>query len=185
MGFMRDVLYQDPNWDPLTANLESTVATADEKMAKILNSTDPDLAPFARHGGKLIIYHGWSDAAIPPLNAVHYYSTVIEKDQKADSYVKLYMVPAMQHCALGPGPNLFGQVGVLKPGDATQDIFTALADWVESGVEPKEIVATKYTDDDPGKSAAMTRPVCPYPQVAKYKGSGDSKDAASYTCAAE
>ena len=84
MGFMRDVLYQDPNWDPLTANLESTVATADEKMAKILNSTDPDLAPFARHGGKLIIYHGWSDAAIPPLNAVHYYSTVIEKDQKAD-----------------------------------------------------------------------------------------------------
>lgn len=187
MGFLRDMVFQNPNWDPLTANLGITVQTADDKMSKILNATDADLAPFAQHGGKLIIYHGWSDAAIPALNTIDYYNSVVEKDgpDKAASFLKLYLVPAMQHCAYGPGPNLFGQVGVFKAGDSEHDIFTALDTWVENGTEPKQIIATKYTDDNPDKAVEMTRPICPYPLTAKFKGSGDSKDAANYACSPE
>jgi feruloyl esterase len=73
---------------------------------------------------------------------------------------------------------------VLKAGDAQHDIFTSLVDWIEKGPAPSAIVATKYVKDDPAKPAEMTRPLCPYPLVAKYDGSGDEKKAESFSCAA-
>ncbi len=151
MGFLRDMVFQNATWDPLTADFESTVKMADEKMSKALNATDPDLTPFAQHGGKLIIYHGWSDAAIPPLNAINYYNSVVEKDgpEKAASFVKLYMVPAMQHCGYGPGRIFSGKSACSRLAMPRTISFTALDSWVESGTEPKEIVAAKYTDDNP------------------------------------
>jgi feruloyl esterase len=119
------------------------------------------------------------------LNTVNYYRSVVNTigSPETGSFVRLYMVPGMQHCGGGPGPNLFGQSGAAKPGDAEHDISTALADWVENGIAPGPVVAVKYAKDNPGNPVEMTRPLCPYPQVARYKGSGDPKDAANFTCA--
>ena len=89
----------------------------------------------------------------------------------------------MQHCEGGPGPHSFGEDGEPVPNDAGHNVYTALQQWVESGSAPSNIIATKYvTDSDPAKGVKMTRPLCPYPQVAKYKGSGDSNDAANFVC---
>jgi tannase/feruloyl esterase len=185
-GFLRNMVFNNSAWTYKGTNLSDSLAAADSKMANTLNSTDANLKPFQARGGKLIIYHGWSDAAIPAVNAISYYHNVTQTlgENTVDSFVRLYLPPGMQHCAGGPGPNLFGQFGVLKAGDAQHDIFTSLVEWVEKGSAPGAIVATKYTKDDPAKPIEMTRPICPYPLSAKYDGNGDSKQAESFTCAA-
>ena len=184
-GFLRNMVFNDASWKYQQTNLAAALDAADTKMAATLNSTDANLKAFQARGGKLIIYHGWSDAAIPPLNAISYYDNVAKSmaDTK-DGFLRLYMLPGLQHCSGGPGPNFFGQFGVLKPGDAQHDVFTALVDWVEQGSTPGAIVATKYSQDDPAKGVDMMRPVCPYPQAAKYDGTGDMKQARSFVCAA-
>jgi hypothetical protein len=183
-GFMRNMLFNNSSWTYKGTYLTDTLAAADSKMAGTLNATDANLKRFQERGGKLIVYHGWSDAAIPPLNAIDYYENVNKSltENTADGFLRLYMLPGMQHCSGGPGPNAFGQFGVRKPGDARHDIFTALVDWVENGTPPEVMVATKYTKDDPAQPAEMTRPVCPYPFAAKYDGKGDYKQAGSFVC---
>jgi feruloyl esterase len=99
----------------------------------------------------------------------------------ADAFVRLYMAPGVQHCGGGPGPDSFGASG--GPKDPEHNMAVALEQWVEKGTAPSAIIATKYGDGDPGKGAKMTRPLCPYPQVAKYKGSGDPNDAGNFVCA--
>jgi feruloyl esterase len=184
-GFQRNMVFNEASWTYKQTNLAAALDAADTKMAATLNSTDPNLKAFQARGGKLILYHGWADAAIPPVNAIHYYDTVEKAmgESVVDGFARLYMLPGVQHCSGGPGPNFFGQFGVLKAGDAQHDIFTALVDWVEQGSAPAAIVATKYTKDDPAKGVDMTRPVCPYPQAAKYNGTGDMKRAQSFVCA--
>jgi hypothetical protein len=184
-GFLRNMVFNDAAWKYKGTNLPDTLDAADTKMAATLNSTDANLKAFQARGGKLIVYHGWSDAAIPPLNAISYYDNVTKAmgESAVGSFARLYMLPGVQHCAGGPGANYFGQSGVLKAGDAQHDVFTALVDWVEQGSAPGAIVATKYTKDDPAKGVEMTRPVCPYPQSAKYDGAGDMKKADSFFCA--
>jgi hypothetical protein len=161
--FFKNFVFLDAAWDYHTFNLERDVKKADEKMAHVLNATDADLKPFARHGGKLILYHGWSDAAISPYNTINYYNRVEEKlkAKETAAFVRLYLAPGMQHCGGGPGPNAFD---MNKPIEA----------WVEQGVPPGPIVATR-----PGRS----RPLCPYPEVARWKGSGSTDDAANFACA--
>jgi hypothetical protein len=185
-GFMRNMVFNNSSWSYKGTNLASTLDSADSKMAATLNSTDANLKPFQARGGKLIVYHGWSDAAIPPVNAISYYQSVTQTlgESTADGFLRLYMLPGVQHCAGGPGPSLFGQFGVLKAGDAKHDMFTSLVDWVEKGSAPSAIVATKYAQDDPAKPIEMTRPICPYPLAARYDGNGDYKHAESFTCAA-
>ena len=98
---------------------------------------------------------------------------------------RLFMVPGMAHCYFGPGASSFGGVGQQKPParDALHDIQTALENWVEKGVAPERLIATKYVDDEPQTTTvALTRLLCPYPAVARYKGSGDANDAASFVC---
>jgi feruloyl esterase len=184
-GFLRNMVFNNSRWTYKGTNLPDTLAAADTKLAGTLNSTDANLKPFEDRGGKLIMYHGWSDAAIPPTNAISYYETVGKAlgESNVDGFLRLYMLPGMQHCAGGPGPNAFGQFGVLKAGDAQHDVFTSLVDWVEKGSAPNAIIATKYANDDPSKPVEMTRPVCPYPLAAKYDGKGDSKQAESFGCA--
>jgi len=97
--------------------------------------------------------------------------------------VRLYMVPGMQHCGDGPGPNSFGQSGAAPSSEPRHNVSMALEHWVEKGDAPSSIVATKYVDDDSAKGVQSTRPLCPYPQIAKYRGQGDPKDAASFACA--
>jgi feruloyl esterase len=132
----------------------------------------------------LILYHGWSDAAIAPVNAINYYESVQKKmgTKETDSFVRLFMVPGMQHCGGGPGPNVFGQSGVGVAGDADHDIGVALEKWAEGGPAPEKMIATKYTDDKVEAGVLRTRPLCAYPRISRYKGTGSTDDAASFEC---
>jgi len=182
--FFKNIVYNDSNWDYRTFDANRDVQTADEKTANLLNSTDPNLKPFQSRGGKLIIYHGWSDAAIPALNAIDYYQSVVSKMGAKDSagFVRLFMVPGMQHCGGGSGPNNFGQ-GTVAHTDPLHDIDAALERWVEDGAAPEQIIATKYKDDQNVSSGVVrTRPLCPYPLVARWKGTGSTDDAANFVC---
>lgn len=181
----RDMVFDNAAWDFRTFKWDRDTKTADEKMARTLNATDPDLAPFKKRGGKLILYHGWSDAAIPATNAIDYYRSTVSKmgaDQVA-AFVRLFMVPGMEHCGGGAGPNSFGQ-GTVGQGDPQHDINMALEQWVEQGIAPERIVAAKYkTGANPASGVVRTRPLCAFPQIAKWKGSGSTDDATNFVCA--
>lgn len=181
INYFRYVVFSDPAWNLMSANIDDARRTANDKTAAALNATDPDLRRFHQRGGKLILYHGWNDPAIPPLNTVHYYEAVHRTlgEQTAASFVRLYMVPGMQHCYGGPGASSFGQLGSTTAKGPEHGIYAALEDWVEKGTAPGEIVATKYDDS---KKAIMTRPLCPYPQIANYKGAGDPNDYTNFVC---
>jgi hypothetical protein len=189
-GYFSNILYGDANWNYKTANFDQAVADADNKSASILNATDSDLQPFTSRGGKLLMYHGWDDAAISAVNSVNYYSEVMAKlgAKEADASVRLYMLPGVQHCAGGPGPDAFGEPGTPQSDDSGSSVTAALERWVEKGTAPSQIIATKYAEGQgpvPDFSKPkMTRPLCPYPQIATYKGTGDTNDAANFACGA-
>jgi feruloyl esterase len=183
--FFANMVFENPDWDFETFDLDRDLRVADEKLAADLNSADPDLRRFKARGGKLILYHGWSDAAIPGQSTINYYDTVVRKMGRNETaeFVRLYMVPGMQHCGGGSGATVFGQGIGVPTNDAQHDIAAALERWVEDGVAPREIVATKYKiPTDPGSGALRTHPLCPYPQTANYKGSGSTDDAVNFVC---
>ncbi len=187
VGYFANMVYEKANWDYKTFDVDQALKLADAKTADALDSTNPNLKLFRDRGGKLILYHGWSDAAIPAPNTIDYYNSVAAKmgQGHTDSFVRLFLAPGMQHCGGGPGPSSFGQGGGDGAADSGHNIYTALEQWVEKGVAPSSIIATKYVDDgNPSKGVKMTRPLCPYPQIAKYKGSGDTNDAANFACVA-
>jgi feruloyl esterase len=167
-GFFQYMVFGDPNWDFHTFDVDRDTHVADRKLGPIVNAIDPNLEPFKAHGGKMIMYHGWADQAIAPMNSVNYYASVtaaLGGPQKTQDFLRLFMVPGMGHCQGGPGPNTF-------------DSLTALEQWRENGVAPVEMVASHSTK---GVMDA-TRPLCPVPQAAIYKGTGDPNDAANFTC---
>ena len=183
-NYFRNMVYNDPAWDYKTFALDRDVIAADEKTSSMLNATDADLTKFKKRGGKLIIYHGWNDAAPPAQFSVDYYQSVVKKmgAKNAESFVRLYMVPGMQHCGGGDGPNLFGQTGTGQ-GDAMHNMEKAMESWVEEGVAPKQIVATKFKSGaNPASGVERTRPLCPYPQTAHWKGTGSTDDDANFVC---
>jgi len=165
--FFKYIVFKDERWDPKSLNYDSDVATTD-KTATGLNAADGDLTKFVGHGGKLLIYHGWSDPGIPPYNAVNYYESVLKatRDKKAvrDS-VRLFMIPGMAHCGGGDGTSTF-------------DMAAAVDAWVQTKAAPSEIPASKIAD---GK-VVRTRPLCAYPAVAAYKGTGSTDEAANFVC---
>ncbi len=185
-GFFADMVYDKASWNYKSAELGAALRAADAKTARDLNATNPNLRTFEEHRGKLILYHGWDDPAISPLNTIHYYDSMLRSmgEKNVNAFVRLYMVPGMQHCGGGPGADSFGEPGALRLGDAQHDIQVALQGWVEKGIAPERIIATKYEDDDPSKGVKMTRPLCPYPERVKYKGSGNPDEAANFTCVA-
>jgi len=185
-GYFAGMVYQKTDWDYKSANLEDAVSRSDKKFASVLNSTEANLQPFATRGGKLIVYHGWSDAAISPLNAIDYYESVVKRmgQRDVDSFLRLYMVPGMQHCGGGPGADVFGENGFAAAKDSQHDIYAALEQWVEKGIAPSAIIAAKMDGEGPAAKVKFTRPLCGYPQHAKYKHSGDPNDAASFACTA-
>ncbi len=168
-NFFANMVYEDKAWDYRAFQPDRDTKKADDKLAQTLNATDPDMSKFQARGGKLIIYHGWSDAAITPLNAIAYFKTI----KKPESFVRLFMVPGMQHCGGGPGPNNFGQAAAGAAGDPAHDINAALERWVEEGVAPAQIIA---------KKGERTRPLCPYPQAATFTGTGSTDEAANFVC---
>jgi hypothetical protein len=185
VGYFSNMVYDKADWDYKTANLDQATAAADDQTAPIFNATDANLKAFKDRGGKLILYHGWNDPAISALNTIDYYNSVASTmgSEAAGSFVRVFMVSGMQHCADGPGPDAFGQPGVNSVNDARKNIRLALEKWVEKRTAPSAIIATKYVSDDPSKGVKMTRPLCAYPQTAKYKGSGDPNDAVNFVCA--
>lgn len=185
-GYFANMIYGKADWNYRNTTVNDGLKAANAKTAKILNATDPNLAAFKGRGGKLILYHGWNDAAISALNTINYYNSVTSKTGQAETeaFSRLYMVPGLQHCGGGPGANSFGQLGQGAP-DPQRNIELALEEWVEKGIAPAAIVATKFVDDDPAKGVKFTRPLCPYPQIAKYKGTGDTNDAANFVCSTE
>jgi feruloyl esterase len=160
------------------------VDTVDDQLAAVLNANSTDLGEFREHGGKLIMYHGWADPLIPSQSSINYFNALVGDDghgiqqasfgdgspelRRTQSYARLFMGPGMFHCSGGPGPNTF-------------DALTPLVNWVEGGVAPQTIVATKFVNDTP-PAVQMTRPLCVFPKVAKYTGSGSTSVAANFTC---
>ncbi len=141
---------------------------ADARYGPILNATDPDLTAFDALGGKMIMWHGWADQNIAPKNSINYYTSVVADTgsvEKTQEFMRLYMVPGMGHCGGGTGTTTF-------------NMLTALEQWVEKGVPPEAIPASRITA---GK-ADRTRPLCPFPQVSVYDGSGSTDDAANFVC---
>jgi feruloyl esterase len=185
--FWSYVLFKNPEWKFRQFDFDRDTALADEKLGPITNATDPNLEEFRRMGHKLIYYHGAADPLIPAQNGIDYYEQVVAAEkglERTQGFFRAFLVPGLYHCAGGPGATAFG--GSLPPPatqlDADHDMVSAVARWVEKGVAPEKIVATKYVDNNPTKGIALQRPLCAYPQVARYKGSGDVNDAGSFAC---
>jgi feruloyl esterase len=210
-GFFRYMVFNNPSYDPMTFNFASDLKFALRKVGPVLDAVDPDLRELQRRRAKLIVYHGWSDPDISPLNSIDYFESVVSfmsrghghhtvawergRDDHADgreergrddhtdgrgerghgdradarertnSFFRLFMVPGMQHCSGGPGPNTF-------------DMLTALENWVEKGKAPTSVIASSIS----GGQVVRSRPLCVYPRVAVYTGSGSSDDAANFKC---
>jgi feruloyl esterase len=157
----------DPNYDYRTFNLDTDLPRLDF-MAEIRDPDDPDLSRFKAYGGKLLMYHGWADPALSALTTIEYYEDVVEViggQRKTDQFLRLFLAPGMHHCSGGPGPNTF-------------DTLTALESWVEDGIAPARIIASHST----GGGVDRTRPLCPYPHVARYVGTGSIDQAQNFLC---
>jgi feruloyl esterase len=167
-SYFQYVVFKNPQWDFRTLSYDRDVALADKADHGLLNAINPHLKAFRDSGGKLLLYHGWIDNLIAPRASVNYYQSVVTTmggRQQTDDFFRLFMVPGMGHCGGGPGPSDFDRVRVIEQ-------------WVEQGVAPDKIVATRNNKDLP----RMTRPLCPYPEVPQWKGSGSTFDAANFVC---
>jgi hypothetical protein len=187
-NYFGNMVANDANWDFKNFDLDRDWKLAEQKTGATLNATDTNLDKFRARGGKLILYHGWSDSAIPPLDAVKYYESMREAmgGSTVDSFARLYLAPGMQHCGGGPGPDEFGEFGLNPPfTDPQHNVFAALEQWVEKGSAPEAIIASHVERSHVEGSKTqpnIQRPLCPYPQVARYKGTGDINDAANFAC---
>ncbi|MBC7925621.1 MAG: tannase/feruloyl esterase family alpha/beta hydrolase [Bryobacteraceae bacterium] len=183
--FFSNMVFNNAAWDYRTFEVNRDLRLANEKVANILSAVDPDLKRFQKRGGKLVLYHGWNDPAIPATGTIRYYDSVVANTGSKDAtdFLRLYMVPGMLHCNGGPGANTFGQFGPPQ-SDPRRDLAAAVERWVEQGVPPDRITATKYKNDDRADDIVATRPICPWPQVAKWTGIGSSSDAINFVCKA-
>jgi hypothetical protein len=156
-----------PQYDTLTLDFDRDTALV-ERWSKLADATDADLSKFRRGGGKLIMTYGWADQILQPLMGVRYYDAVVAKNgSKTPDFARLFMVPGMTHCGGGVGPD-------------RNDAVTAVIDWVEKNKAPAALIASKVSNG----TVVRTRPLCPYPQVARYSGHGSIDEAANFTCVA-
>lgn len=164
--YFKYAVHQDPNWDWRTFDLDSAVALADRHANGVLNVT-ADLGGFRQRGGRLLLYHGWRDQNFSAESTINYYGSVRDTVGAAgtDEWMRLFLVPGMGHCGGGEGLNAF-------------DPVAALEQWVEQGKAPGQLTASRRVDG----TVQRSRPLCPYPQVAKYTGSGSIDDAANFSC---
>jgi feruloyl esterase len=168
---MRYVVFKDPTWTIKQFNPETDFEKAiDADSKNVLSLTDPNLKPYFSRGSKLLVYHGWADPQVPAQNTVKYFGEVLKTvgQSAAGSSMQLYMVPGMGHCQGGPGTDTFDKMG-------------AIESFVATGKAPAQIVASHLTA---GK-VDRTRPLCPFGQVAKWKGTGSTDEAANFSCVAE
>ena len=163
------IAHGDPAWDPKTFDLRRDLSLTLEKVGSVVNAIDPDLRAFKARGGKLLLYHGWNDGLISPGNTVNYYTEVTRTmGTGQDGWARLFMAPGVGHCRGGAGPDQVNWMGALER-------------WRESGKAPDRIDAARIA----GNRIEMTRPLCPYPQIAKYAGTGSTNDALNFVCTAK
>jgi feruloyl esterase len=155
------------NFDTDAPKIFKTSGIYRESSMRFMTALETDLQPFKKHGGKMIIYHGNSDGVFSPHDTINWYNAMNARMYgKAQSFTRLFLVPGMGHCALGPSTYAF-------------DAFTPLVNWVENGIAPDSIVAMAPPGTPwPGR----TRPLCPYPKQTRYIGSGDIENAANFVC---
>jgi feruloyl esterase len=194
VSYMKYFVLQDPNWDYRTWDFAKDLPKVESAWTRdVIDSMNPDLRPFRDRGSKLILYQGWADDTVSPLNTINYYKSVVNKltgagkgtdaytPENADfnkaaaetgGFFRMFMVPGMNHCGGGPGPNTF-------------DGFSSLVKWVENKQAPDSIVAAHIPPSAPGQTVTgpdRTRPLCPFPQTAQYSGQGSTDDAANFVC---
>ena len=162
------VVFQNAAWDFRTLNFDGDLVKAMKAGDEDLSAVSTDMKAFWSRGGKMIQYHGWADQQAQPRNSVNYYRSVLDAagDQARvmNSY-RLFMAPGMGHCGGGDGPHSFDMVG-------------ALEQWVEKGKAPEQIPAFRAVN----RKVDRTRPLCPYPQVARYQGTGSTDEAGNFAC---
>jgi feruloyl esterase len=177
LNFWRIWAFQDSNWDWRSFDFDAGMKTVDDRLAPTINAMSADLSGFRKAGGKLIQFHGLADPVVPPRESIDYYERVQaaeaggrppQPDESRD-YYRLFLAPGLYHCQGGPGPNVL-------------DTQNALEKWVEEGAAPETIAATKFRDDKPNEGVEMSRALCRYPNVARYKGAGDIAAASSFSC---
>ncbi len=186
VSYMKYFVLEDPNWDFHSWDFAKDLPRVDSNWTRgVIDSMNMDLRPFRDHGSKLILYQGWGDDTVSPLNTISYYKGVVAKvtggkagdayapetpdfDRAAEQtggFFRLFMIPGMNHCGGGPGPNVF-------------DGMASLTNWVENKQPPEKIVASHLTNN----ATDRTRPLCPFPQTAQYTGQGSMDDAANFVC---
>jgi feruloyl esterase len=168
VDYFKHIVFRDSNWDPKALNFDAHVAQASKGSNLVFDATDADLGRFTKRGGKLILYQGWAEPGIPPGNLVKYYEQIQQKTSRAADSVRVFMVPGMGHCGGGNGTSTF-------------DMVAALDAWREGGKAPEQINASRVRD---GK-VDRTRPLCAWPAVARYKGSGSIDEAANFVCSSQ
>ena len=187
-SYFSNLVFEDPNWDYRTFDFEKDLTFAESKVGSLADAIDTDLSAAKRQGVKIIQYHGWNDQTLQPGYSPSYYDLVTAEMgglAETQDFYRLFMVPGMAHCYRGPGANSVGGVGQQIPPqrDALHDVQLALEEWVEKGVAPDRLVATKYVDDDADTTTVeFTRTLCPYPSVARYSQSGDPSKAVNFVC---
>jgi hypothetical protein len=172
LEWFRYFLTQDPDFDWTTvthAGYERLWEQSVEQFGEVIGTDNPDLAAFRDRGGKAIVWHGWTDQLISAHGTIDYYNRVTDEmggEQAAQEFIRLFMAPGVNHCAGGTGPNPTGQL-------------EALIGWVEEGEAPDSLTAVLNRGGD----VIRTRPLCRYPQVARYDGSGSTDEAGNFVCA--
>jgi feruloyl esterase len=181
VDYFKGMVFEDLNWDWRTFDLERDTRLAESKTGNMVDGNNPDLRPFKKAGGKLVMYQSWNSTGLPPRSLADYYESVeraLGGPAQTQDFARLFMVPGSTGCPAFIDPQGF-------------NAFSAVQDWVEKGIAPDQII---YAQREPGQGSVpglrnlgkiyRTRPVCAYPKVARYKGSGDPNDAASFTCVA-
>jgi len=161
------MILNDPTWDYRAVDFDRDVAAADRSDIARVSASNPDISGYLRRGGKLILSGGWNNALVPAGAVLDYYKSVEAQIGITDTRagVRLYMVPGMIECNGGPGTDTF-------------DMLSVMRHWVENGEAPNDVPASRV---EHGK-VVRTRPLCPYPQVATYRGTGSTDEAKNFVC---
>jgi feruloyl esterase len=161
------LVYGDSDWDWRNFNADTDFDTAVERIGPLMNSNDADIGEFVERDGKLLLYHGWNDPGTPPGGTIRYYDDLRDTlgDAASEASVRLFMVPGMNHCGGGTGTDRF-------------DAVAALDRWMASDSPPASLAAERTLNGE----TVRTRPLCPYPSVATYDGTGSTDDASKFSC---
>jgi feruloyl esterase len=188
ISYFANLVNEKADWDFRSFDFDRDMTMADDKVGRLGNAISLDYTHARQRGAKIIQYHGWNDQTLQPAYSPEYYDALVNANgglERTQDFYRLFMVPGMAHCYGGPGASNFGGVGQQIPPvrDATHDIQTALERWVEQGASPTQLVATRFTDSAASaRTVQLQRPLCLYPAVPRYNGSGDPNDAASFAC---